>query len=83
MAKRKQKCIIEGCNEKANGRGLCSKDAAMAYGYVKQGKTTWEQLEKMGLAKPLPAKKIVVPVKPKKPQNKFVVAFREMFSFNK
>jgi hypothetical protein len=54
MRKRKQKCVVPGCNStKVVGRGLCSADWQAAKRLIEQKKTTWAELEKKGLALPL------------------------------
>lgn len=45
-------CLIEGCNSKAKSRGLCVACYQTARQSVRTGKTTWADLEKVGLAKP-------------------------------
>jgi hypothetical protein len=46
-------CLIKGCdrNMKEGSRGLCVSHRVMAGAKVKQGKTTWEELEAKGLAR--------------------------------
>ena len=46
-------CLIEGCNRsmRDSSRGLCKNHRAVAGVKVKQGKTTWEDLEAKGLAR--------------------------------
>lgn len=53
-AKTKKKwCFVKTCNGTSIvGRGLCSRCYPTARYLVRTGKTTWEELEKMGLAKP-------------------------------
>ncbi len=47
----KQKtCLIEGCHKEPTARGLCSSDYQMAHYMVSAGKTTWAQLEKIGMS---------------------------------
>ena len=47
-------CLKDGCKKDTYGgsRGLCVGHYAVKQFLVKTGKTTWEQLEKEGLAKP-------------------------------
>ncbi len=49
MEKRKE-CLIDGCTKPSIARGLCDADYQTAHYYVTQGKTTWEKLEKKGMA---------------------------------
>lgn len=48
-----ESCLIEGCkkNMANSSRGLCVGHRAMAGVKVKNGKTTWEELEAKGLAR--------------------------------
>lgn len=55
------KCMIPDCNNKfgsgmpkgqKGGRGLCKVCHQQASALVKQGKTTWEELERLNLARP-------------------------------
>ena len=46
------KCLIEGCEGEAKTRGLCHKCYQTAFMSVKKGKTTWDELVKLGLVKP-------------------------------
>jgi hypothetical protein len=50
---KKTACMIEGCGNPEARRGLCEGCYRSAYRKIKEGKTTWPQLEKDGLAKPL------------------------------
>lgn len=52
MLKTGMKCLIEGCHNGVaeNMRGLCMKCYSDAKGLVDSGKTSWEDLEQMGLA---------------------------------
>jgi hypothetical protein len=50
--KAKAVCLTPGCGREAHIRGLCNRCATGARKAIKDGKTTWEQLEAMGLAKP-------------------------------
>lgn len=45
-------CMIEGCGNRAAIRGLCRSCHNRATALVKDGETTWEELEKMGLIAP-------------------------------
>lgn len=49
-----QKCVVDKCTntEAADCRGLCLKCYSIAKKMVASGKTTWEQLEENGMAKP-------------------------------
>lgn len=50
---RKQKCLTPGCNSTSLiARGLCSAHYQEARRMVRDKETTWEKLEKRGLAKP-------------------------------
>jgi len=63
MSKRKQAlseavptlCLREGCKRPAFSRGLCNPDYVTAARLVREGKTTWDALEKAG--KSLPSKR--------------------------
>lgn len=46
--KQKKKCLRPDCKSKMSCRGLCRVDYNLAYQLVRQGKTTWEKLEKAG-----------------------------------
>lgn len=50
--KTKPQCCVAGCSADAVTRGLCSKCYSSATALVKSKKTTWEELEKLGFAKP-------------------------------
>ena len=43
-------CIVNGCLEVAQRRGLCHRHYQCAYDRVKRGKNTWKQLIDAGLA---------------------------------
>ena len=43
-------CLVPGCTNEAKSRGLCGNCYTAARNAVKGGKTTWEKLEKAGLA---------------------------------
>lgn len=47
-----KKCIVDGCERKHNGRGLCVNHFNVSNVRVANGKTTWEKLEEQGLALP-------------------------------
>ncbi len=49
----KNKCLIDGCDEIQNTRGMCNLDYQLACRIIKEKKTTWEELEEKGMAKPL------------------------------
>ena len=53
--KAKAICATPGCGREAKIRALCGRCCTAARKAVKDGKTTWEQLEKLGLAKPAKA----------------------------
>ena len=44
-------CLIKNCKEVVTSRGLCNKCYNIASGHVLDGDTSWEELEKMGLAR--------------------------------
>ncbi len=46
------KCLREGCGRPAICRGLCASCYTTALRMVKNGKTTWEALEKAGKCVP-------------------------------
>jgi hypothetical protein len=46
------KCLVDGCEGEAKTRGLCHKCYQTAFMSVKKGKTTWDELVKLGLVKP-------------------------------
>lgn len=46
------KCLTPTCTRKAVSRGLCQKCYFSAYLKIKQGRYTWEQIEKAGLCRP-------------------------------
>jgi len=48
-------CLVKGCKADAKSRGLCPGHYQSAGNQVEQGKTTWAELEKLGIAVP-PAK---------------------------
>lgn len=45
-------CIVEGCDRPSKCRGLCRCCYAKALSKVKNYETTWEELERAGLAGP-------------------------------
>lgn len=45
-------CLVDGCQTKAACRGICWKHYIQARRYVNAGKTSWEKLEELGVAKP-------------------------------
>lgn len=47
------RCAIEGCDRKANTRGLCRSCYHTALRLVQAGETNWDDLEKAGLCGPL------------------------------
>lgn len=46
------KCLRSECTNKAATRGLCHSDYSTAHRLIKEGKTTWDELEKSGRALP-------------------------------
>lgn len=42
-------CKIEGCGKRAHTRGVCQNCYRKAANLVKNGETSWEELEEMGL----------------------------------
>ncbi len=48
----KSLCLAPSCSHKVTTRGLCAAHYAFAYRLVKEGKTTWEKLEKRGRITP-------------------------------
>ena len=52
-----QKCVAEGCNRFAKGRGLCDSHYQTARNWVIDGHGTWENLEKAGYSLPLNRKR--------------------------
>ena len=45
-------CITEGCDNKQRTRGLCNACYYMARVLIRDGKTTWEEMVRRGVAKP-------------------------------
>lgn len=45
-------CLIPNCKNRARTRGLCMRCYGVANYRVKTDKTSWEELEDLGLAKP-------------------------------
>jgi len=45
----KPECLVPGCSEASKTRGLCGRDYAKALGMVNSGRTTWKELEVLGL----------------------------------
>ncbi len=60
---KKEDCIIQSCDNLAHTRGLCPKHYQKYVYRVRTGKTTWEELENLGLIRP--AKGEVIDDKPK------------------
>ena len=54
LLNKKPACIVDGCTRETRGgsRGMCINHYAVKQDLVKRGKTTWEELEKEGKAKP-------------------------------
>lgn len=42
-------CVTEGCGKERRWKGLCSSCYGQAKKLIKQSKTTWDELEIMGL----------------------------------
>jgi len=70
----KKKCLVKSCERKAYCRGLCRSCYQTALKAVSNGKTTWEELEAMGLS--LPPKNVVSATQ----RNPFRVAFEELLA---
>lgn len=51
--KKREKCGAKGCKRLRQTRGLCNICCASARSLVFNGKTTWNELEKSGLCKPI------------------------------
>lgn len=49
-------CYMKECNRAIRSRGLCNLHRTEAGRKVRSGQTTWEELEELGLAKPLMSK---------------------------
>lgn len=45
-------CVVPGCGREAKIRGLCGRCNTAARAQIKKGKTTWADLEQLGLAIP-------------------------------
>jgi hypothetical protein len=43
-------CVVPGCGREAKIRGLCGRCCTAARAQIKKGKTTWADLERLGLA---------------------------------
>jgi hypothetical protein len=43
-------CLVPGCGREAKIRGLCGRCCTAARAQIKKGKTTWGDLERLGLA---------------------------------
>lgn len=43
-------CILAGCDEQKHCRGLCKNDYIGASRLIKSGKTSWEEMESLGLS---------------------------------
>lgn len=48
----KKMCLIEQCGRQRTTRGLCASHYTVAFGVVKRGVRSWEELEENGLALP-------------------------------
>lgn len=48
-----KKCIFKGCNLDRKSRGLCARHYQSAGVTVDTGKTTWAELEKLGMVLPV------------------------------
>ena len=51
-AESKPICLVPGCGREAKIRGLCARCGTAARAQIKKGKTTWADLERLGLAAP-------------------------------
>ena len=51
-AESKPICVVPGCGREAKIRGLCGRCCTAARAQIKKGKTTWADLERLGLATP-------------------------------
>ena len=51
-AESKPICLVPGCGREAKTRGVCPRCATAARKAIKDGKTTWADLERFGLPKP-------------------------------
>jgi len=51
--KKKARCMIDGCTNPEARRGLCEGCYRSAYRKIKTGDTSWPQLERDGMARPL------------------------------
>ena len=49
-AESKPICLVPGCGREAKIRGLCGRCCTAARAQIKKGKTTWADLERLGLA---------------------------------
>jgi hypothetical protein len=49
-AESKPICLVPGCGREAKVRQLCSRCCTAARAQIKKGKTTWADLERLGLA---------------------------------
>lgn len=45
------RCMTPDCTRPAHSRGVCINCYAIAYGQIRIGKTTWEELETLGMVK--------------------------------
>jgi len=52
QADAKAACLVPGCGREAKIRGLCGRCSTAARAQIKKGKTTWADLEGLGLATP-------------------------------
>lgn len=46
-------CLVTDCGRPAKSRGLCSRCVKVAYRLIQEGKTSWAELERRGLALPV------------------------------
>lgn len=46
----KKSCLIDGCSDVAEAKGLCHTHYYMLYNRIKNGEFTWKELEDMGIA---------------------------------
>lgn len=70
----KQICLTPECQSEARWKGLCSSCYGQAKQLIDENKTTWEELQEMGLAqlKNKPFKEAFLKAKQKKEESKLV-----------
>jgi len=63
MDRTNRKCIVKQCDAtNISGRGLCMKCYYAARNLIRTGKTSWEELQRMGLARAPRAKLAASPL---------------------